>query len=562
MNFCATTIGRTKSRPLSLGFLVLTKLTPAAQIAEIRQTPQPRLAHPARWSMMRDSKRGQPRSSARARRAETLVALVKRQPKSLNRMKNNRFKYPFLLATLLIAALVFSLFTLGAVNAAQAFGLLLLGQLAITSCSRQRAALFIPGLTPEQVSEFGDIMADLGGHGALLKALPERLRKLETENDELRSQLTKMRKSGLANLGSGVRTIGGVDFVSDDCAAALTATFIIGCAKHENGLERIIPDSQKRQRVTAYAASLLGLQTKQALDGTTTPLPTVYAPQIVELVWKYGQARQFATVFPLGAGTVKLPRLKAGEDTFSFLGAGTAGMSQAIAEKRAQAELVTFTANKIGGLIRIPSELEEDTFIQIGQFLARYISRQLAKVEDTTMFLADGSGTYAGITGVGPYCVANPAYLNQLAAGKTKPTDATLGDFRALRGLVNPAVYGDEPAYYLNPSMEAMLSTFNTIGSPLIYRPANGTQQPATLDGFPIRWVGILQPYSTLAAANTFLAFFGALSYWYLGERGAPRVEVSRDVFFATDELAMRALERIDVQAMAIDAMSALQTAA
>jgi len=33
-------------------------------------------------------------------------------------------------------------------------------------------------------------------------------------------------------------------------------------------------------------------------------------------------------------------------------------------------------------------------------------------------------------------------------------------------------------------------------------------------------------------------------------------------VFFATDELAMRALERIDVEAMAIDAMTALETAA
>jgi HK97 family phage major capsid protein len=70
-----------------------------------------------------------------------------------------------------------------------------------------------------------------------------------------------------------------------------------------------------------------------------------------------------------------------------------------------------------------------------------------------------------------------------------------------------------------------------------------------------------MQAYSTAAAASTFLTMFGALSYWYLGERGAPRIEVSREVFFATDEIAMRALERIDTEAMAIDAMSALETA-
>ena len=230
--------------------------------------------------------------------------------------------------------------------------------------------------------------------------------------------------------------------------------------------------------------------------------------------------------------------------------------------------LITFTANKAGGLIRIPTEIEEDTFIQLGQFLARYIARQFAKLEDSTLFLGDGTATYASIVGVGPYCVANPTYLQQLATGKTKPTDATINDFRAMRGKVNAAVLFNmaamgqtAAAYYMSPSMEALLSSFNTIGQPLIYRPQNGTQ-PATLDGFPIRWIGVSQPYSTSATPSAFLAFFGDLGYWYLGERGQPRVEVSREVFFATDELAMRALERIDVEAMAIDAMTALQTAA
>ena len=177
------------------------------------------------------------------------------------------------------------------------------------------------------------------------------------------------------------------------------------------------------------------------------------------------------------------------------------------------------------------------------------------------MFLADGSSTYASCTGVGPYCTANPTYLQQLAGGKTKPTDATLTDFRTMRSLINPAALVDDPAYYMHPTMESLLVTFNTIGSPLIYRPAVGSQ-PATLDGFPIHWVGVLQANSPVAQPSKYLAMFGSLLYWYLGERGAPRIEVSREVFFATDEIAMRALERVDVEAMGIDAMAALQTAA
>jgi len=136
-----------------------------------------------------------------------------------------------------------------------------------------------------------------------------------------------------------------------------------------------------------------------------------------------------------------------------------------------------------------------------------------------------------------------------------------------MRGKVNPAVLFNmaangktSAAYYMSPTMEALLWTFNTIGMPYIYRPEMGGQ-PATLDGFPIRWIGVSQPYSTAATPGAFMSFFGDLSYWYLGERGAPRLEVSREVFFATDELAMRALERIDVEAMAPDAMTTLQTA-
>ena len=416
-------------------------------------------------------------------------------------------------------------------------------------------------ISEDQVQEFQDILRDLKRQGPALAGLPERVGALATCYADLQRQIKQLKQSSSRGIGnSGVRWIGNKAFVTDDCAEALTATFIVECNRTPNVLAALVRDAGTRQRVLDKSQSILGVTTRTALDSTTTPLPTVYAPQVIELVWKYGQARQYATVYPLGAGSVKLPRLKVGEDDFTFLGAGTAGMSQSVLEKRVTAELITFTANKMGGLIRIPTEIEEDTFIPLGQFLARYIGRQLSKLEDKTVFLANGTSTYANCTGVGPYCSANPTYLQQLSSGKTKPTDATLNDFRVMRSLINPAALVDDPAYYMNPTMEGLLVTFNTIGSPLIYRPSTGTQ-PATLDGFPIRWVGVLQAYSPLAQPSTYLAMFGALSYVYLGERGTPRIETSLDVFFATDEIAMRALERIDVEVMGINAMSALETA-
>lgn len=432
----------------------------------------------------------------------------------------------------------------------------------------------MPELTQEQIAEFKTVLdgirtyaeafpklkeiLSVEGGFTTLKTLPTTIKELADGYKQLADDNKNLRKlMASRNTGAGVRYIDNVPFVSDDCARAFSAIYLLQCAQR-GAWPSSMREISAQERMLAMSCEALGLEVKTALSTTEIPVPTVYVPQVVELIWKYGQLRQFGTTFPLGAGTVNLPRLKAGEDTFAFLGIGTAGMSQTVAEKRVSAENITFTANKFGGLVRIPTELEEDTFIPLGQFLARYIARQFAKMEDNVGFNADGTATYANISGIQKYCQTNTAYLLTLAATKTKPSDASLADFRNMRALVSAAAYQNS-AYFMHVTMDALLATFNTIGQPLIYvRNANG----ATLDGFPIRWTGVHQAYKTAAAPSANLATFGDLSYCYLGERGQPRVETSRDVFFATDELAMRALERIDFELMAVDAVSTLQTAA
>jgi len=430
-------------------------------------------------------------------------------------------------------------------------------------------------LTEDQVKEFKSILdglsaykdmfpglKDLGsveGGFAAIKALPATLKELADGYRLLSEDNKKLRKAMLNhNTGSGVRWVGDIPFVTDDCAKALSSIYFLQCAQR-GAWPAAFREATAQQRALAMACEVLSMEQRAALTTTEIPIPTLYVPQIVELIWKYGQLRQYATTFPLGAASVILPRLKAGEDAFGFLGVGTAGMSQTISEKKVAVENITFTPNKFGGIVRIPTELEEDTFIPLGQFLARYIARQFAKMEDNVGFNADGTATYANIVGISKYCTTNNTYLQQLGAGKTKPSDATIADFRNMRARVSAAAYFNA-AYYMHVTMDALLVTFNTLNNPLIYQrlPGGG----ATLDGFPIRWTGVHAPYGTAANAGANLATFGDLSYGYLGERGQPRVETSLDVYFATDELAMRALERIDFELMAIDALASLLTAA
>jgi len=82
------------------------------------------------------------------------------------------------------------------------------------------------------------------------------------------------------------------------------------------------------------------------------------------------------------------------------------------------------------------------------------------------------------------------------------------------------------------------------------------------LDGYPIIWTDVLEPYGTVASVDKPIAVFGALAFWWMGEHGTPRIDTSEHVWFANDQLAVRFIEEIDFDYAAADATSVLLTAA
>jgi HK97 family phage major capsid protein len=196
----------------------------------------------------------------------------------------------------------------------------------------------------------------------------------------------------------------------------------------------------------------------------------------------------------------------------------------------------------------------------MGQFLARYGAVEFARIEDQWAFLADGGSTFENIKGIVQVARDNARTVS-LPATKTKPSDATLEDLRALRLKVNKAALnGRVSAYYLDSTWEARLPGFRTSTDPNVYqRLPDGT---AILDGYPVIWTDVLTPYGTTAAADQPIAVFGALAFWWMGEHGQPRMDTSEHVWFANDQLAVRFIEEIDFDYAAIDATAALLTAA
>src|SRR5436853_3585495 len=102
--------------------------------------------------------------------------------------------------------------------------------------------------------------------------------------------------------------------------------------------------------------------------------------------------------------------------------------------------------------------------------------------------------------------------------------------------------------------------TFKTTAEPNVYqRLPDGS---AILDGYPSVWTDVVQAHTTSAAADAAICVFGALSFWWMGEHGSPRIDTSEHVWFANDQLAVRFIEEIDFDYAAVDATAALITAA
>jgi HK97 family phage major capsid protein len=376
-----------------------------------------------------------------------------------------------------------------------------------------------------------------------LKSITDIVADLQKQNGILRKQLIERRD----NVVNGIRCDGaGRPCVSDECAAFLGAVFLA------NGLaQRKI--SRVEDGVLAKAAEALGMEnianvTKAALTTTDIPMPVQYMAQIVELVYTYGNARKEATIFPVGTNSIKMPRLTT-DPTF-----GAIAVSGSVTEKSPQIGNVTFSIGKVGGIVRLPNEILADSIVPLGQFVARYIARQMAYAEDRFLWLGDGTSTYNNITGVGLRADTD-TYKVTLATTKTHPSDITLTDLRNLRAQITYSAI-QNAKYSMHPSMEALLASYNT--SVIRYWDA----QAKTLDGFPVVFVPALPVYTTSATINAYQAYFGDMSYWYMAERLGVTVDVSNDRYFDTDEVGIRAIERFDFQQMGAQSTAVLKLAA
>ena len=380
------------------------------------------------------------------------------------------------------------------------------------------------------------------------------LKSLKQENDRLQSDFNKLQRLYLSRQ-TPMRTPRFAELwglVTDECAAHLGAAFVQQCAK-SGKLELLSQSTIIRDALFKESRQILGLEIRAALTTTDVPLPVVYSGELRALIAQFGVVRKVMFPYPIGMGTAKPPRMGARPQF------GSIAMCAPIPEGSPGMSFASLESHKIGGLVRVPRELEEQSIVPLGQFLARYGAVEFARAEDTWGFLADGGATYEQVQGIVKVCTTN-GKTTVLGPTKTSPSDATINEFRAMRlNVATPVLSSGR--YYMNATWEQALRKFKTQQDPMIYEQHGPNGRP-TLDGFDVVWTEVLQPYTTNAAPGTTLAVFGDLSFWWMGEHLSPRMDTSDQVFFVNDQLAVRFIEEIDFDYMDTAAASALQTAA
>jgi HK97 family phage major capsid protein len=227
----------------------------------------------------------------------------------------------------------------------------------------------------------------------------------KTAITEIEKAMADIRKSQIA-LKSQAGSVKRNGEISRDAALFLGG---IGCLAALKAADGLGYTQAQRDFLSGKAADIFGIEAKAALTTSDIPMPTQFMGDVVELVYEYGVARQLATVFPMGNASIKLPKLGT-DSTFGLLAA-----SGTVAEKSPTVTFVTMTAEKFGGMVRLPSEIDEDSVVAMGQFLARYGARQLAYVEDYQVFRSTGAGSGLNGTGKGltKLCVDNSIVINQ-----------------------------------------------------------------------------------------------------------------------------------------------------
>ena len=274
------------------------------------------------------------------------------------------------------------------------------------------------------------------------------------------------------------------------------------------------------------AAQSIGTDNK---GGYTVPDPLSDA--LINLLEDRGVARRSCQRVVMSADTWTVPKVSAHASIYYPAEAA------AITESDVTFGQVQLTAQKLAALVKMSSEITEDSILSVLDVVVESIAYGIALEEDKNLFngVAGGVNT-AGIAGDASVDDTNVASVAGLAL-----TDLTA----CASGIGNPII-GASNEWYMSPVVfhSQVRDLLNAAGGNTIVD-LEGGQRPLLM-GYPVNLVSCLP---AAPASGELVAVFGDMRLGaYFGDRRALNFKTLNELYAENDQIGVVATERIDIK--------------
>lgn len=270
-------------------------------------------------------------------------------------------------------------------------------------------------------------------------------------------------------------------------------------------------------------------------------VPRELSNAILSIRDSYGAFRRSALIVPMASDNTHISRYTGGAGAY-FIGEGSSAT-----ETQASPDQIGLTAKKIGSLVKISSEVEEDAIVDVVDFVANEIGWAFAAQEDDCAFNGDGTSTYGKMRGIGTIVLDGNHNKAKVTAASGHNTYVGLDttDLGNLMGAVRASAIPNA-AWYCSQTCFAV--TFCRLagtagGGYLETRTVNGVETPCYL-GFPVILTQKLPQSTGSLSGKVMLAFGDMYAGGVLGQRRGITLARSSDRYMDSDQIAVLATER------------------
>lgn len=292
-----------------------------------------------------------------------------------------------------------------------------------------------------------------------------------------------------------------------------------------------------------------GIETRAQNEGVNTQggflVPVEFENSVINLREQYGAARNVCKIAQMSTDTLTVPR-RTGGVTAYFPGEGSE-----ITASDKDWDAVNLNAQKVGALVRMSNEVNEDAVISLVDDLADEMAHAFAKKEDECMIDGDGSATYGGMTGFRVKMIDGNHAASYVVASSGADTFAEIisGDMTQLIATIPQ--YAEANARWLMSKAawgQVCLRLMLAGGGNNVADLAAGAEGQRQFQGYPVTLSEAMPAGIGTSYAGAIMLAFGNFSQAItFGDRRGVSLKLSEDRYLEYDQIALKATERFDI---------------